>query len=140
MALGQADVSRGRGRGEVQYDSRLFNRDHGISAGFGADENYQFYDKDLFTDRSAMGMYRAHDARDSEVYGAAAAATGGKDPVETRRFQPDKGFAGTEATAGRSDRTGPVQFEKTARREAPQAEAEPDPFGIDSFLGNVSKR
>jgi SNW domain-containing protein 1 len=131
MALGQADVSRTR---EVQYDSRLFNREAGLGSGFTADESYNFYDKELFADRSAMAMYRSRDARDAEVYGGG----GDKEPVATQRFAPDKGFAGTEATGG--ERLGPVQFDRAARGGAATAEPEADPFGIDSFLGGVSKR
>jgi SNW domain-containing protein 1 len=131
MALGQADVGRTR---EVQYDSRLFNKEAGIGSGFTGDETYNFYDKELFADRSAMAMYRSRDVRDSDVYGGAAS---GATTVPPKKFAPDKGFAGTDAV--RSERTGPVQFERAAGK-ASHADAEADPFGIDSFLGGVSKR
>ena len=117
IALGQAAVRAT----EVQYDSRLFNREGGIGSGFRGDDNTAVYDKPLFADRSAMGMYRAKDRMDDEVYGG---GRGGE--VDTQRFRPDKGFAGTDA--GAVERTGPVQFEKRADEEA-------DPFGIDDFLG-----
>lgn len=114
IALGQAAVKRN----EVQYDSRLFNREGGVGSGFRGDDNTAVYDKALFADRSALGMYRARDRLDDEVYGG-----GGGAGVDTGRFKPDKGFAGTDG--GAAERTGPVQFEK--RQEV-------DPFGIDDFL------
>lgn len=119
IALGQAAVRAT----EVQYDSRLFNREGGIGSGFRGDDNTAVYDKPLFADRSAMGMYRARDRMDDEVYGG---GRGGE--VDTQRFRPDKGFAGTDA--GGVERTGPVQFEKRADESQ-----EADPFGIDDFLG-----
>eukprot|EP00892_Ulva_mutabilis_P000193 jgi/Ulvmu1/10174/UM006_0130.1 len=120
IALGQAAVKRN----EVQYDSRLFNREGGVGSGFRGDDNTAVYDKALFADRSAMGMYRARDRLDDEVYGG-----GGGAGVDTGRFKPDQGFAGTDG--GAAERTGPVQFEK--RQEV-------DPFGIDDFLGGYSKK
>jgi SNW domain-containing protein 1 len=125
IALGQADVSH---TAEVQYDSRLFNRDGGLAAGFGGDDTYNFYDKELFADRSAMGLYRAN-ARDAEVYGEGVGP--GKEP-STKRFRPDRGFEGSDA-AGTGPRTGPVQFDVKQQEEA-------DPFGIESFLGGVAKK
>lgn len=120
IALGQAAVKRN----EVQYDSRLFNREGGVGSGFRGDDNTAVYDKALFADRSALGMYRARDRLDDEVYGG-----GGGAGVDTGRFRPDQGFAGTDG--GGVERTGPVQFEK--RQEA-------DPFGIDDVLGGYSKK
>lgn len=120
IALGQAAVKRN----EVQYDSRLFNREGGVGSGFRGDDNTAVYDKALFADRSALGMYRARDRLDDEVYGG-----GGGAGVDTARFKPDKGFAGTDG--GGAERSGPVQFEK--KQEA-------DPFGIDDFLGGYSKK
>lgn len=126
VALGQANV---RG-GETQYDSRLFNRDQGIGSGFTGDDAYNVYDKALFADRSAMSMYRARDAMDSEVYGGG----GGGDAraVDTNRFRPDQGFTGTDTGGeGAGGRTGPVQFEK---------EKDADPFGLESFISGVAKK
>jgi SNW domain-containing protein 1 len=125
IALGQADVGHAA---EVQYDSRLFNRDKGLAAGFGGDDSYNFYDKELFADRSAMGLYRAN-ARDADVYGGAEDTD--RQPM-TKRFRPDRGFEGSDA-AGTGPRTGPVQFDAKHQEEA-------DPFGIESFLGGVAKK
>jgi SNW domain-containing protein 1 len=118
IALGQANVRSG----EVLYDSRLFNREGGMGSGFRGDDNTAVYDKALFADRSALGMYRARDRLDDEVYGG----RGGGGQVDTGRFRPDRGFAGTDD--GATERSGPVQFEKTQ---------EADPFGIDGLLGGV---
>ena len=43
------------------------------------------------------------------------------------RFQPDKGFSGTDQAASRD---GPVQFEK---------DVEEDPFGLNKFLTEAKK-
>lgn len=47
VALGMAKVTGG----EVMYDQRLFNQDQGMGTGFGADDAYGVYDKQLFADR-----------------------------------------------------------------------------------------
>ena len=40
------------------YDQRLFNQTAGIGHGFGDDEDYNLYDKPLFTDRTAANIYK----------------------------------------------------------------------------------
>lgn len=40
------------------YDQRLFNQTAGLSHGFGDDEEYNLYDKPLFTDRAAASIYK----------------------------------------------------------------------------------
>eukprot|EP00798_Chlamydomonas_sp_ICE-L_P005031 gene5031-34818_t len=52
VALGMANTGAG---GEVMYDQRLFNQDHGMAAGFGGEDSYNVYDKALFVDRTAAG-------------------------------------------------------------------------------------
>jgi len=47
----------------------------------------------------------------------------------TRRFVPDKGFAGADKSGSRPD--GPVVFEQ---------ETNFDPFQIDDFLGNLKQK
>ncbi|KAK1588669.1 hypothetical protein Q3G72_025741 [Acer saccharum] len=49
--------------------------------------------------------------------------------METERFKPDKGFAGSSERSGPRDR--PLEFEKEAE--------EADPFGLDQFLTEVKK-
>lgn len=40
------------------YDQRLFNQTSGLEAGFGDEDDYNLYDKPLFTDRSAASIYK----------------------------------------------------------------------------------
>lgn len=54
IALGQAQpTSR-----EAMFDQRLFNQTAGLESGFGDDEDYNLYDKPLFTDRAAASIYK----------------------------------------------------------------------------------
>lgn len=53
IALGQA---RPTVAGDV--DQRLFNQNQGVDAGFGSDDEYNHFDKPLFAERSAAGIYR----------------------------------------------------------------------------------
>jgi len=106
IALGMAKVSGG----EAMYDQRLFNQDTGTQAGIGAEDAYNLYDKPLFTDRS--DVYRAK-------------GNGPGEDVDTSRFKPSKGFAGTDYSKEAAG--GPVEFEAE------------DPFGLDAFLTDVRK-
>ena len=54
IALGQAQPTVR----DVMYDQRLFNQTAGLSHGFGDDEDYNLYDKPLFTDRTAASIYK----------------------------------------------------------------------------------
>ncbi len=40
------------------YDQRLFNQTSGLGAGFGDDEDYNLYEKPLFTDRTSASIYK----------------------------------------------------------------------------------
>eukprot|EP00803_Ostreobium_quekettii_P003268 evm.model.scf_1162.5 EVM.evm.TU.scf_1162.5 scf_1162:31624-33363(-) len=116
VALGMAHV--GDRGGEALYDTRLFNQDKGIAAGFGDDDAYNVYDKALFADRGT-GLYRPKAAQDDDIY--AGAAKGGGD----RRFRADNAFQGTEElTMERGGHEGPVEFEA-------------DPFGLEDFVTTV---
>lgn len=54
IALGQAQpTSR-----EAMFDQRLFNQTAGLGSGFGGEEDYNLYDKPLFTDRTAASIYK----------------------------------------------------------------------------------
>lgn len=54
IALGQAQpTSR-----EAMFDQRLFNQTSGLDTGFGHDDDYNIYDKPLFTDRTAASIYK----------------------------------------------------------------------------------
>ncbi|KAK9109188.1 hypothetical protein Sjap_017248 [Stephania japonica] len=125
VALGMASTGNGRG-GEVMYDSRLFNQEKGMDSGFATDDQYNVYDKGLFTAQSTMStLYRPRKDNDSEMYGNADEQL--DKIMKTERFKPDKGFTGAPERA--APRDGPVEFENAAE--------EADPFGLDSFLTEV---
>ncbi|KAL5463727.1 hypothetical protein EMCRGX_G032653 [Ephydatia muelleri] len=110
---------------ETLFDQRLFNQSKGLSSGFdgGEDDLYNVYDKPWRAGGGAADhVYRPSKTIDKDIYG---------DDVEklinTSRFQPDKGFSGTDQAASRD---GPVQFEK---------DVEEDPFGLNKFLTEAKK-
>ena len=54
IALGQAQpTSR-----EAMFDQRLFNQSSGLGHGFGDEDDYNHFDKPLFTDRTAASIYK----------------------------------------------------------------------------------
>ncbi|GAB4857640.1 hypothetical protein Ancab_015546 [Ancistrocladus abbreviatus] len=126
VALGMA--STGAGRGEVMYDQRLFNQEKGMDSGFATDDQYNVYDKGLFTAQSTLStLYRPKKDTDGDMYGGADEQL--EKILKTDRFKPDKAFAGTSERTGPRDR--PVEFDKEAE--------EADPFGLDQFLTEVKK-
>ena len=54
IALGQAQPTTR----DVMFDQRLFNQTSGLGTGFADDEDYNLYDKPLFTDRTAASIYK----------------------------------------------------------------------------------
>ncbi|KAH7572251.1 hypothetical protein JRO89_XS04G0227900 [Xanthoceras sorbifolium] len=127
VALGMASTGAARG-GEVMYDQRLFNQEKGMDSGFATDDQYNVYDKGLFTAQPTLStLYRPKKDADSEMYGNADEQL--EKIMKTDRFKPDKGFAGSSERSGPRDR--PVEFEKEAE--------EADPFGLDQFLTEVKK-
>ncbi|XP_048324874.2 SNW/SKI-interacting protein A [Ziziphus jujuba] len=127
VALGMACVGAGRG-GEVMYDQRLFNKEKGMESGFAADDQYNVYDKGLFTAQPTLStLYRPKKDIDTEMYGGADEKM--EKILKIDRFKPDKGFTGTSEKNGPRDR--PVEFEKDME--------EADPFGLDMFLTQVKK-
>ncbi|RVW96257.1 SNW/SKI-interacting protein A [Vitis vinifera] len=127
ISLGMASTGAGRG-GEVMYDQRLFNQEKGMDSGFATDDQYNVYDKGLFTAQNTLSsLYRPKKDADSDIYGGADEQL--EKIMKTERFKPDKGFAGASERAGPRDR--PVEFEKEAE--------EADPFGLDQFLTEVKK-
>uniref|UniRef100_A0A5B7AD81 Putative SNW/SKI-interacting protein n=1 Tax=Davidia involucrata TaxID=16924 RepID=A0A5B7AD81_DAVIN len=127
VALGMASTGAGRG-GEVMYDQRLFNQEKGMDSGFATDDQYNVYDKGLFTAQPTLStLYKPKKDADADMYGGADEQL--DKILKTDRFKPDKAFAGTSEKAGPRDR--PVEFEKEAE--------EADPFGLDQFLTEVKK-
>ncbi|XP_010540981.1 PREDICTED: SNW/SKI-interacting protein-like [Tarenaya hassleriana] len=126
VALGMA--STGTRGGEVMYDQRLFNQDKGMDSGFATDDQYNVYDKGLFTAQPTLStLYKPKKDMDEEMYGNADEQL--EKLMKTDRFKPDKGFTGTSEKLGKRER--PVEFEKEAE--------EADPFGLDQFLTEVKK-
>jgi SNW domain-containing protein 1 len=146
IALGMPNT--GANTGEVQFDSRLFSSakvrifacnchsnggllfnvvlliQKGLDTGFGEEDSYTVYDKPWReTEQLTNTIYRPSKNVDKDYGDEFEKALG------TRRFVPDKGFAGAEATGGRPD--GPVAFEQ---------ETNFDPFQIDDFLGNLKQK
>jgi SNW domain-containing protein 1 len=54
IALGQAQPSSR----ETMFDQRLFNQTSGLDTGFGEEDDYNLYDRPLFTDRTAASIYK----------------------------------------------------------------------------------
>jgi SNW domain-containing protein 1 len=108
---------------EVQYDSRLFNQSHGMDSGFGAEDDYNIYDKTLFGSDREAALYRAP-SKDSDMYGD---STSVEKILSTNRFKPDRDFSGVDRSQSTGPRSGPVEFEREAE----------DPFGLDKFLSDA---
>ncbi|KAJ0724091.1 putative SKI-interacting protein, SKIP [Helianthus annuus] len=126
VALGMASAGSGRG-GEVMYDQRLFNQEKGMESGFATDDQYNIYDKGLFTAQPTLStLYRPKKDADDEMYGGADEQL--EKIRKTDRFKPDKGFTGAGEKSG--PRGGPVEFERDVVEDA-------DPFGLDQFLTEV---
>lgn len=128
VALGMASTGEGRA-GEVMYDQRLFNQDKGMDSGFATDDQYNIYDKHLFTAQPTLStLYRPKKDADGDMYGGADEQL--EKVLKTERFKPDKAFSGTSEKASGSKRERPVEFER---------QEENDPFGLDEFLTEVKK-
>ncbi|XP_010939731.1 SNW/SKI-interacting protein A [Elaeis guineensis] len=128
VALGMANTGAGR-TGEVMYDQRLFNQDKGMESGFAADDQYNIYDKGLFTAQPTLStLYRPKKDADADMYGGADEQL--EKIMKTDRFKPDKAFTGSSERPSGSKRERPVEFEKPE---------ENDPFGLDQFLTEVKK-
>mmetsp|Transcript_84077 Transcript_84077/g.126041 ORF Transcript_84077/g.126041 Transcript_84077/m.126041 type:complete len:596 (+) Transcript_84077:34-1821(+) len=104
IALGQAAPTL---TGEAMFDQRLFNQSQGISQGFGAEDNYNVFDKPLFNGGTSSKLFRPKKGAE-DIYGSDADLEALKN---SKRFQADKGFRGAEKE-GNKPRTVPVEFEK----------------------------
>ncbi|KAJ4909182.1 SNW/SKI-interacting protein [Raphanus sativus] len=113
VALGMARTG-GKG-GEVTYDQRLFNQEKGMDSGFSTDDQYNVYDKGLFTAQQTLStLYKPKKDTDEEMYGNVADEQ--LDRLKnTERFKPDKGFTGASERSGKRER--PVEFEKEDERD-----------------------
>ncbi|OVA19380.1 SKI-interacting protein [Macleaya cordata] len=131
--MASTGAGHGGGGGEVLYDQRLFNQEKGMDSGFANDDQYNVYDKGLFTAQSTLSsLYRGRRDTDSEMYGVVDADHEQLEKVlKTDRFKPDKRFTGAGATEKAGPRDRPVEFEKLAEED--------DPFELDLFLTKVKK-
>lgn len=97
-----------------------------MDSGFGDDEAYSVYDKPW---RQAASLGNA-------LYRPTAAATtdyGNMDELmSTKRFVPDRGFAGADSAARRS---GPVEFQQVNEGD----KEEEDLFGVIGLLSEAKK-
>ncbi|KAJ0960597.1 hypothetical protein J5N97_001522 [Dioscorea zingiberensis] len=127
VALGMANTGAGRA-GEVMSDQSLFNQEKGMECGFANDDQYNIYDKGLFTTQPTLStLYRPKKDTDSDMYGGADEQL--EKVLKTERFKPDKAFTGTSDRPNKRDR--PVEFDKE--------EKESDPFGLDQFFTEVKR-
>ncbi|KFK42947.1 hypothetical protein AALP_AA1G059300 [Arabis alpina] len=122
VALGMPSSNGCRG-GEVMFDQRLFNQEQGMDSGFATDDQYNVYDKGLFTAQHPLStLYKPKKDMDNEMYGNA------DDQLHklnnTKRFKPDQAMSGT------GKRQGAVEFDK---------EAEEDLFGLAQFACDLNK-
>lgn len=137
IALGQLQGTgmSGKGDSEALYDSRLFNQNQGVAAGFGNEDDYNVYSKPMRESGGAKSIYRPKNV-ESDMYGSAETQI--NEISNTDRFRPDRDFQGVDRSTKASKREGPVTFEKEV--------VAADPFGLDEFLkeargaGNASKQ
>ncbi|WZZ33896.1 hypothetical protein YC2023_017297 [Brassica napus] len=124
VALGMASTG-GKG-GEVVYDQRLFNQEKGMDSGFATDDQYNVYDKSLFTALPTLStLHEPKKDTDEEMYGNADEQLG--KVKNTERFKPDEGFTGASERSGKRER--PVEFDKE----------ELDPFDLCRFMSDVKR-
>ena len=114
-------------KGEAMFDSRLFNQSGGMDSGFGADDEYNAYDK-AWRSSTARSIYRPTRAEGAGV-GTAEEQIGAL--KSARSFKPDVDFEGVDRSA--APRTGPVAFTRAEGGSGPGGGQ--DVFGLDSLMG-----
>lgn len=125
IALGQAQPTS---RGEAMFDQRLFNQTAGLGSGFGHDEDYNLYDKPLFTDRTAASIYKGVKTLDTagdDAQADDAGQTRVRKVLGQSSGQDGGGFDGSRTNDmssvnphKNSARSKPVEFEKTRLAES----------------------
>lgn len=124
VALGMASAGSVHG-GEVMYDQRLFNQEKGMGSVFETDDQYNVYDKGLFTAQPTLStLYRLNKDGDEDMYGEDDEQL--EKFMKTDQFKPDKGFTGEKSVP----RGGAVEFEGDAVEDA-------DLYGLDKFWTEV---
>lgn len=94
IALGQAQPTATR---DALYDQRLFNQTSGLQQGFGDEDDYNLYEKPLFTDRTSASIYKNVNRETGQGNLAANLSDDGEadDLKDVLRQQPNRGFDGT---------------------------------------------
>lgn len=112
---------------ELLLDHRLLNQSKGLDTGFGDDDDYNVYSEPWRSGAELkQTIYRPRKNQE---------ATDDLDEVvNSTKFVPAKGFDGMPS---KSERSGPVAFEKAAASS--KADKDFDPFGIDEFLKEAKK-
>jgi SNW domain-containing protein 1 len=95
IALGQAQPTATR---DALYDQRLFNQTSGLGTGFGDDDDYNLYEKPLFTDRTSASIYKNVNRETGNGALTANLSDDGEDDAvkDVLRQQPQRGFDGTQ--------------------------------------------
>jgi len=125
IALGQAQPTSK----EAMFDQRLFNQTSGLDTGFGHDDDYNIYDKPLFTDRTQASIYKGIKEPEPDDEGEAAP----KDVKKILSQKPNRGFEGTDYTQG-GERSKPVEFEKK------KLDTDLADFGEAGLQGNAKRQ
>lgn len=128
IALGTAKVGA-----DHLYDQRLFNQSEGLSSGFGDEEDYNIYQRPLFTDGRSNALYRPPQL-DSEVYGSGVEGGDPQAIANIDRFKPARDFSGVDRSKKRTDGK-PVQFEKARGGDDDNA----DIYGIGDLLESTER-
>ena len=118
---------------DAMFDARLYNQSQGMSAGFGAEDDYAVYSKPFSAGSATTNLYKPTKAADGDAYGGGGGDADLGSLLDTGKFKADRGFAGAEAAlvGNVGGRTKPVEFEKAASA---------DSFGIESFLSEARSR
>jgi hypothetical protein len=111
IVLGMINTTAGTG--EVVYDQRPFNQDKGMKSGFATDDQYNIYDKGLFTAHNTLSTFhKPKKDADNEMYGGADGQL--EKVLKTDPFRADKGFvAATERGGPRNRPVGDTEEVKT---------------------------
>ena len=145
IALGM-HVGTAKLTGDEVYDSRLFNQGGGVESGFGAEDEYNVYNKALFDKGAGSNIYRPRGTGGLDEDGGGDADEQYRKIASADKFRPDKGFAGADYQGGGQARDKPVQFEKEGapRRESGggggRREEEEDFFGVGEFIDDGKKK
>ena len=81
------------------YDQRLFNQSGGLGHGFGDEEDYNLYDKPLFTDRTAASIYKNVKNIDEDQAAETNLPQGSQQEIKNAlqiNQKPNRGFEGTQ--------------------------------------------